>query len=263
MNLEKLLDESSIFEATHRSRRSMHDRRLDDKYEEFIREYEDRSRDRIRRAKFELDCESIDAERAAYAAGCRCERDGDVDAAMEWYYKAAASDFSDAAYRLATMLERKTESMIDVAGGQLDETGEEARERYRLFHALIAEVARWYAEASQAGHMDAPERLEAFLKKSQRMLSARGNRGNPSTASPPWECAEMRNHAASFLGGQLPENDAYRVREHLRTCASCHDYYLRANQSQVRDIVEHPVQGINRRFVKGLRRQGKAIAGLP
>jgi hypothetical protein len=256
---EKILVETSVLEASHRARRSRRDRRLDDKFEEFNRKYTNRSRNRIRRAKFELDCESIELERAAYEAAFRHERDGNVDAAIEWYYKAAASDFSDAAYRLATMLERKAEGMVDAARDQPG-NDEEIRARYRRFHALVVEVARWYAEANQVGHPDAPERLEDFLRRSQEMRKSLAERGTQQV-SLPWECAELKARAVSFLCGRLPENEAYRVRDHVRVCPSCREWYIRAEESTVRDIAESPAQVANRRFVKGMRPQGKAIAG--
>jgi hypothetical protein len=255
VNFEDRLYGTSIREAAYEGAAPARDYDLDQKFAEFNRTYAARCSGSIQRAKFELEREGIELERAAYEAACRCERDGDIGSAIGWFYKAAVCDFSDAAYRLAILLERKADNLIHIRS-----YGSDTDDVVRLYRYLVAETARWYAEAYSVGHIDAPERLENFLRRFQRGLRILAKRGS-SPESEEWKCIVIEARAADFLTGQLAENDANSVREHLKTCRSCQRSYFRASEIQAINIRQNSIQAANRRFVKSLLPRGRVIAG--
>jgi len=262
VNFEDRLYEASIREAAYQDAIPSIKYDLDEKFVQFNRAYACRRNGTIQRAKFELDRESIELERAAYEAACRCEREGDLDSAIRWYYKAAICDFSDAAYRLAMLLEKKADSVIRVNYyGDFDDGNTE--DSVKVYRYLVAEAARWYAEAYSVGHVDAPERLENFLRRFKEGLRILAKRGSchAMPGAEAWKCIVIEAKAASFLAGQLPENDASTVRDHLRSCRSCQRSYSRAADIQPIDIRQNSTQAANRRFVRGLLPQDRSIAG--
>lgn len=260
MNFEDKLYGVSVREAAYQGAAPSIDYDLDKRFAEFNKIYAGRCGGTIQRAKFELEREGIELERAAYEAARRCERDDDIDSAIGWYFKAAACDFSDAAYRLALLLEQKADNIIRVRNyDSFDDT----EDIVRLYRYLVVEAARWYAEACSVGHVDAPERLENFLRRFQEGLRILVKRGAyyAATELEDWKCIVIEARAADFLAGRLPENDANTVREHLKGCRSCQRSYSRANDIQPIDIRQNSAQVANRRFVRNLLPQDRIIAG--
>ncbi|WP_131739436.1 tetratricopeptide repeat protein [Actinomadura roseirufa] len=94
----------------------------------------------------------------AFGLGEMYEREGDLEAAADWYRRAAESDRADAALRLGAVLGRLADAR------RADESAEE----------LLAEATRWLSEAQDATTPDAIELITDMLNRHQRQAARRG-----------------------------------------------------------------------------------------
>lgn len=218
---------------------SMSGTELRENYARLRAEVERRRANSITRARAEVERSNLDSESAAYEAGWRAELNGDVSAAITSYQTAAQMDYSDAAFRLA--------SLIDLVLRRFEESGDWPVTQY---YDLVSEASKWYAEAHSAGYREADERLRGLLERALR-IGERANSRNESAKDLAWTCRVMIAHAGEFLNGKMSSTEDEIVKRHLYECGTCRRHYLEEENSSAAAACDRKALR-NKRFLKAL-----------
>jgi hypothetical protein len=141
---------------------------------------------------------SFDLEEAAYQLASEAEAQGDLQRAARWYTAAAINDFSDAALRLARVLDAMAGKLLHEQGGTRS-----ARE-----DVLVAEACHWYAEALAAGETDAEDYLDSLVERhlgrARRSTAAGGDAQPPPPSDSARQGPGRRRRGGASPGTQPP-----------------------------------------------------------
>jgi TPR repeat protein len=123
---------------------------LQDKLSQLRRTRASRSRREVLRQQAELD--SLDLDEAAYTLASQAHADGNLSEAARWYRVAAANDFADASFKLATVL--------DALSGKYLAHSDMPEER-----GLVTEAANWYLAAFLVGDLEGRDPLDTLIAR--------------------------------------------------------------------------------------------------
>lgn len=123
---------------------------LQDKLTQLRRARASRTRREVLRQQAELD--SLDLDEAAYTLASQAHVDGNLPEAARWYRIAAANDFADASFRLATVLDALSRTHF-TRSDMPEERG------------LVTEAATWYLAAFLAGDLEGRDPLDTLIAR--------------------------------------------------------------------------------------------------
>lgn len=194
---------------------SMSDTEVSQHLNDLLVQHRARSTSDIAREAAELDTLELDV--AAYELAQHLENVGDLCAAARWYRQCAAADFSDAALRLARVL--------NGLSGQRAAGSDPARlVRQRNELALVSDAARWYIEAYAAGHPEAEDELDEMI----RLHDIRGVSHRTSNDDKPPARSRQKEPECEQGGLRaiVEANDLAGATAHFQQCTACQHEFV-------------------------------------
>jgi TPR repeat protein len=170
---------------------------LQDKLSQLRRARASRTRREVLRQQAELD--SLDLDEAAYTLASQAHADGNLSEAARWYRVAAANDFADASFKLATVL--------DALSGRYLARSDMPEER-----GLVTEAANWYLAAFLVGDLEGRDPLDTLIAR----LDAHDDASLAADDDGPVTCACALGGLQHVVDFQLAEAAA-----HCHACPSC------------------------------------------
>lgn len=145
----------------------------------------------VLRQQAELD--SLELDQAAYKLASQAHADGNLAEAARWYRVAAANDFADASFKLATVLDALSARYL-------------ARSDLREERGLVTEAANWYLAAFLVGDLEERDPLDCLIAR----LDVRGD-----ASRPPMDLPHNRPAAEPDARTDTPEDSRPSVHPEL------------------------------------------------
>lgn len=123
---------------------------LQDKLGQLRRARAARTPREVLRQQAELD--SLELDQAAFKLASQAHADGNLAEAARWYRVAAANDFADASFKLATVLDALSARYL-------------ARSDLREERGLVTEAANWYLAAFLVGDLEERDPLDCLIAR--------------------------------------------------------------------------------------------------
>jgi hypothetical protein len=175
----------------------MHHAELQRKLNELKKARASRTPLEVLRQQAEL--ESLELDQAAYKLGSQAHADGDLPEAARWYRAAAINDFSDASFKLATVLDALAAKYL-------------ARPGLREERGLVTEAANWYLAAFLAGDLEGLDPLDSLIARLDEQAGTSHTAADDDSQPPSCVLGGLKNVAQL----QLAEASA-----HCSSCQSC------------------------------------------